>query len=102
MTRPALAAALALSLAGTARAAGPYDDLLKYTPADTNVLALIDVKGAFASPLAKKEKWAEKALADNRGGLGFVPSDAEAVVVASWVNFNTLVRDSQFALVKVR
>jgi len=102
MTRHALAAVLALSFAGAARAAGPYDDLLKFAPADTNVLALIDVKGAFSSPLAKKENWAEKALADNRGGLGFVPTDAETVVIAAWVNFNTLVRDSQFSLVKVR
>jgi hypothetical protein len=82
--------------------AGPYDDLLKHTSANTNTLVLIDVKGAFASPLARAEKWAEKIQVGHHGALGFVPPDAEVVVIAGEVNFSTLVRDFQIGLVKVR
>jgi len=89
-------------LAGPVAAAGPYDDLLKHTTPHTNSLVLVDVKGAMTSPLAKAEKWGEKATASGRGGLGFVPPDAEVVVIAGEVNLTTLVRDFQVGLVKVR
>ena len=91
-----------LGLVRSAPAAGPYDDLLKRTPANTNSLVLIDVKGAMNSPLARAEKWREQATASGRGGLGFVPPDAEPVVIAGEVNLTTLVRDFQVGLVKVR
>jgi hypothetical protein len=100
MRRLAVAAGLALALAGTAAAQGPFDDLLKRTTRNTNSLVLIDAKGALASPLAKAEKWGEKTA--GRPGLGFVPPDAEAVVIAGEVNFSTLVRDFQVGLVRVR
>jgi len=88
--------------AGIAGADGPYDSLLKYAPANINVLALCDVKGAYSSSLAKKENWAEKGQPDNRGGLGFLPSDSDKVVIASDVNLNTMTRNFQVGLVKVR
>jgi hypothetical protein len=101
MPRIALAAAVVvLASASLARAAGPYDDLLKHVPQNANTLVLIDAKGALASPLAKNEKWSEKGRGD-RGGLGFVPSDAETVVIAAAVNLNSLTRDGQVGLVKV-
>jgi hypothetical protein len=89
-------------LAGSARADGPYDSLLKYVPSNTNVIALIDIKGAFASPLAKKENWLEKGQPNNRGGLGFLPAEADTVVIASDINFNKLTRQFQVGLVKLR
>jgi hypothetical protein len=88
-------------LAGNARADGPYDSLLKYVPNNTNVIALIDIKGAFASPLAKKENWLEKGQPNNRGGLGFLPAEADTVVIASDINFNKLTRQFQVGLVKL-
>lgn len=102
MLRFVLLFCCALACAAPVRAAGPYDDLLKYAPANANALLLVDVKGAYASPLAKSEKWSTKGDPENRGGLGFVPSDAEAVVVAADVNLNTLARNNQVGLVKVR
>src|SRR5262245_20313564 len=102
MRRIAFAVVLAWALAGSATAAGPYDDLLLHTSTNTNSLVLIDVKGAFSSPLAKAEKWNETAKAGTHGGLGFVPSDAQLVVIAGEVNFTTLERDFQVGLVKVR
>src|SRR4051794_11563911 len=102
MLRITLAGLFALTLVNPAKAAGPYDDLLKHTPVNTNTLVLIDVKGAFASPLAKAEGWAKLKQANTGGGLGFVPADAEVVVIAAEVNFTTFDRDFQVGLVKVR
>jgi hypothetical protein len=88
--------------AGVVRAQGPYEGLLKYAPASANTIALIDVKGAFSSQLAKRENWAEKGQANNRGGLGFVPSGAEQVVIAVDLNLNAMTRNFQIGLVKLR
>lgn len=101
MFRSALAVALAAAVSQSAAAAGPYDDLLKHAPANTNTLALIDVTAAFTSPLAKAEKWAEKGQPGNRGGLGFVPPDATTVVIATELNLSALTRDFQVGMVKV-
>lgn len=101
MSRAAPCCFLVLLLASPARAAGPYDDLLKYAPASANALLLVDVKGAYASPLAKREKWGAATDPDARGGLGFAPADAEAVAVAADVNLSTMARAFQVGLVKV-
>lgn len=85
-----------------AAAAGPFDDLLKLAPANTNALVLIDVKRATTSPLAKREKWPEKLQQSGRGGLGFFPADAELVAVAGEINLTSMVRDFQIGLVKVK
>src|SRR5215218_5608222 len=93
----------ALALACAPRAvAGPYDDLLKHATANTNALVLIDVKRATDSPLAKKEKWADKLQQSGRGGLGFFPPDAELVAVTAEINLTSMVRDFQVGLVKVK
>jgi hypothetical protein len=102
MLRTTLVGLLALALVNPAAAAGPYDDLLKHSPVNTNTIALIDVKGAFDSPLAKAEGWSKLKQANARGGLGFVPAEAEMVVIAAEVNYSTLARDFQVGLVKVR
>lgn len=108
MRRIALAAVVALLVAASglhptrAIAAGPYDDLLKFTSRDTNSLVLVDVRGAFSSPLARAENWAEKSRTSGHGALGFVPPSAEAVVIAGEVNLTTLVRDFQIGLVRMR
>src|SRR5262245_8268238 len=94
------ALALALTAARLAPAAGPYDELLKHTSANTNSLVLIDVKGAFNSLLARAEDWGAKIQTGGHGGLGFIPSDAEVVVIAGEVNYSTLVRDFQVGLVR--
>jgi hypothetical protein len=93
--------ALILS-ACAASGAGPYDDLLKSAPASTNAICLIDVKGAFASAMAKQENWAENGQPNNRGGLGFVPMGAEYLAIAADVNLNTMSRNFQVGLVKMR
>jgi hypothetical protein len=82
--------------------AGPYDDLLKLTPPSANTLVLVNAKAAFATPLAKAEKWADDYFHRYRAGIGFVPPDAELVVIASEVNLSTMHRDYQIGLVKVK
>jgi hypothetical protein len=98
---PAALVALALLPCGFARAASPYDDLLRVVPPQTNTLVLVNVTAAYASPLAKAEKWAEDYHQRYRSGVGFVPPDAKAVVIASEVNLTTMTRDHQLGLVRV-
>src|SRR5262245_17145889 len=101
MSRFALVAGAALILSGPTLAAGPYDDLLKYTSSNTNAVVLIDVKSAFASEVAKKEKWREQAQQSGYAGLGFVPDGADRLAITAEINFTTMVRDFQIGLVKV-
>lgn len=103
MSRLTMLVVFVLALVLTPRAlAGPYDDLLKHASANTNALVLIDVKRGAASPLAKKEKWAERIQQSGHGGLAFFPTDAELVAVTGEINLTTMVRDFQIGLVKLR
>jgi hypothetical protein len=103
MLRSLLALCCAVGVSGfPAQAAGPFEELLRSAPPNSNVIALIDVAGALASPLAQKERWLEKGQPGNRGGLGFVPNDARQVVIAAEVNLNSFVRTFQVGLVRVR
>lgn len=99
MFRSALAALL---LCAPVARAGPYDDLLKNAPANTNAVVLIDVKKAFASGIAKRAKWEDDAKASGYGGLGFVPPGAERVAIAGEVNLTTMTRDFQVGFVALR
>jgi hypothetical protein len=99
MFRIALAALL---LCAPVALAGPYDDLLKNAPTNTNAVVLIDVKKAFASGVAKKAKWEDGEQASGYGGLGFVPPGAERIAIAGEVNFTTMTRDFQVGFVQMR
>src|SRR6266566_3785493 len=92
---------LLLASAPAASAAGPYDDLLKYVPPPTNTLVLVNVNAAYASPLAQSEKWADNFYQRYKSGIGFVPPDGSAVVIASLVNLSNVTRDYQIGLVRV-
>ncbi|HVK14437.1 MAG TPA: hypothetical protein VM597_37205, partial [Gemmataceae bacterium] len=83
-------------------AAGPYDDLLKGVSPNTNTLVMVNAKAAYASPLGKAQKWDEKAKKSQYGALGFVPPDAELVVIASEVNLTAMQRDFQVGVMKLR
>lgn len=84
-----------------ALAANPYDDLLKHASSNTNALVLLDLKQAYASPLAKKEKWADRVRQNGHGGLGFFPAESELLAIAAEVNLTTMVREHQIGFVKV-
>jgi hypothetical protein len=83
-------------------AASPYDELLKSVSPNTNTLVLVNAKAAYDSPLGREQKWADRAKTSAHGALGFVPANAEAVVIASEVNFSSLVRDFQVGLMRLR
>ena len=88
-------------MVSVAEAASPYDPLVQALPPYVNTLMLINVKAAYSSPLAKREHWAEEYYQRYKSGTGFVPPDAEALVVGSYVNISTMTRDHQIGLVKV-
>jgi hypothetical protein len=92
----------ALVIPGFAAAAGPFDSLLSAVPPGTNTLVLINVGEVYSSELARSEKWADEYFEKYRSGIGFVPPDGEAVVIASRVNLSSMVRDHQIGLVRVR
>jgi hypothetical protein len=106
MTRPVPAAVAAVllcwGLPTAAAAADPYDDLLRVVPPGANALALVNVKAAHASPLARAEKWAENHQKKYWSGVGSVPADAELVVVAAEVNLTAMARQHQLGLVRLR
>ena len=102
MSRILPAVLVVAAFAPHALAAGPYDDMLKAVPPNANALLLVNVKAAFASPLAKAEDWSGDQVKRYQSGIGFVPADAEVVVIASDVNFSSGVRGSQLGQVKTR
>jgi hypothetical protein len=101
MSRFRTAILAALAFAPATLAAGHFDTLLSAVPPQVNTLVLVNVKAAYASPLARNEKWADDFYHRYKSGTGFVPPDAEAVVIASTVNLSTMTRDHQIGLVKV-
>ena len=101
MPRYAFALAVLLAAARCGSAAGPFDELLRYVPPETNTLVLVDVQAAYASPLAKAEKWAAEYYARYKSGVGFLPPDGRAVAIASQVNLTSMTRDHQIGLVRV-
>jgi hypothetical protein len=101
MPRFAFALAALLAAARCGSAAGPFDELLRYVPPETNTLVLVDVQTAYAAPLAKAEKWAAEYYSRYKSGVGFLPPDGRAVVIASRVNLTSMARDHQIGLVRV-
>ena len=101
MPRFLMAALAACIVLAPAAAAGPYDDLLPYVPTHCNTLVLLNVKGAYDSPLAKSEKWSDNTYQRYKSGMGFVPPDAKALVISSHMNLTNMTRDHQFGLVRV-
>ncbi len=101
MIRFAPLALVVLALPGYATAQGPFESLLADVPPTANTLVLIDVKAAYSSPVAKSEKWSSEYFEKYKSGIGFVPPDAEAVVIASEVNLSSMTREYQVGLVKV-
>lgn len=108
MTRlvPAALALSAMVLVPTPPAArgqsrSPYDDMLKLVPPGANVLALVNVKAAHDSPVAKAEKWADDLAKKYRSGVGLVPADATQVLIATQVNLMAMTRENQLGLVRL-
>ncbi|MBX9579603.1 MAG: hypothetical protein K2X87_04780 [Gemmataceae bacterium] len=101
MPRFAPAVLAALAAAPLAPAAGPYDGLLAAVPPQANCLVLVDVRAAFASPLAQSEKWAADVTSRYKSGVGFVPPDAVRLAIASQVNLSAMTRYYQVGLVTV-
>lgn len=101
MSRSVLVALAFLLPLAPVSAASPFDDLIPYVPPNTNTLVLLNVQAAYDSPLAKSEKWSDDVYRRYRAGMGHIPPDGRAVVVASQVNLTNMTRDHQIGLIRV-
>lgn len=91
-----------MALDTKAGGASPFDDLINNAPADSNVLVLLNPLRVYDSALSKRQDWKKQYWDRYRAGVTLLPPDAKLAVIASHINFNTLTRDFQVALVKVR
>jgi hypothetical protein len=92
-------AASFLVLAGSPRtAAQSFADLLKRAPADANAIILVDVASILKSPLAVKERWAEKHRTDYTAGAIGIPPAVDKLVVTAQVNPGNLENVWEIAL----
>ena len=85
------ASAEASGLAGSrARAASPYDGLLKDVPNETNVILLLNPERAYASALAKRENWMQQWMDRNRAGVAMLGDTGQGewrvAVPEGWTN----------------
>lgn len=92
---PACAATI---LAGSALADEPLAEMLRRLPSTTNALAVIDVKAANATPIAKREGWRDRRqmMVD---GATFLPKDVDRIVLASTINASSQENTENVALI---
>ncbi|MBC7853316.1 MAG: hypothetical protein IAF94_07765, partial [Pirellulaceae bacterium] len=50
-----------------------FDEMVKKVPASTNAIAFVNVEKLMASPIAVKEKWAQKKDSAFASGISFLP-----------------------------
>lgn len=59
-----------------------FEELAKKVPAHANAIAFVNVEKLMASPIAVKEKWAQKKDSAFASGVSFLPSDAKVALLA--------------------
>ena len=66
----------------TLSARAQLDELAKKVPSHANAIAIVNVEKLMASPIAVKEKWAQKKDSAFASGVSFLPSDAKVALLA--------------------
>src|SRR4051812_17004759 len=64
-----------------------FDDLAAKVPATANALVLLDAQKLLASPLAKREGWAEKYEQTFAAGLATISPDTRRMILASQLDY---------------
>jgi hypothetical protein len=66
----------------TASVGAQFEELAKKVPSHANAIAFVNVEKLMASPIAVKEKWAQKKDSAFASGVSFLPSDAKYALLA--------------------
>jgi hypothetical protein len=66
-----------------------FEELVKKVPSSTNAIAFVNVEKLMASPIAVKEKWAQKKDSAFASGVSFLPSDAKVALLPMQLEHET-------------
>ncbi|MBC7852517.1 MAG: hypothetical protein IAF94_03690 [Pirellulaceae bacterium] len=66
-----------------------FEELVKQVPASTNAIAFVNVEKLMASPIAIKEKWAQKKDRAFASGISFLPSDTKLALLPMQLEHET-------------
>jgi hypothetical protein len=75
-------AAMAGLLSCTYSTMAQFEELANKVPSHANAIAFVNVDKLMASPIAVKEKWAQKKNSAFASGVSFLPSDAKTAILA--------------------
>lgn len=78
-----------------------YGELMKRLPDSANFLMMVDADALWASPLATREGWLEKAKANAEQGLGLAP-EVTRYIVASDLDLKTLDERAKLGMAELR
>jgi hypothetical protein len=99
--RSTLALLAGLLVLGPARAADTFAELLKQVPPQANAVLFLDVKAAYESPLAVREKWGQQQDTQYLGGVSRFPRAANKLVAASQLSPGNLENAWEVSLLQV-
>ena len=86
---PLLAIGLALTMQ-IPRASGQLEQLATRVPGSANALVVVDVKSAFASPLAQSQDWNRRGLQAQRAGMIALPVGADQFLMAAQLDYEIM------------
>jgi hypothetical protein len=66
-----------------------FDELIKKVPSSTNAIAIVNVEKLMASPIAVKEKWAQKKDSAFASGISFLPADTKIALLPMQLEHET-------------
>src|SRR4051794_23074009 len=89
-----------LFLSAVTHAAWPDEMQWTKVPPSANAVLVIDVSGAYSSPLGIREGWAKRYSETNHASLGSLPPSVESLLIAGQFDFAQLEPNWQVAIAK--
>jgi hypothetical protein len=99
--RQSAAALAAVVLAAGAAPAGPFDELLKRVPEQTNAILFVNVESLKKSSFGKSHKWGELSQTNFQAGVSNIPPMAARVLAAEHLDPRSLHHDWRIELVQM-